>query len=335
MEKKTFWGKIKSGFSSSQKDKDLEKAPADVLLTENREVAEKKKNFFSLIGDNLKSILSKKKLTNEVLDLIEETLILADVGVETSLKLRQHLSKIKLDQDVTDLEVKEILASEIEKILSKVEKPIPPKNQSDMMIAVVIGVNGAGKTTTISKLSNHWLKNNKKIGVVAGDTFRAGAKEQLEIWSKRLNVDFYSSEQEVEPASLVYTSIEKAKQANTDILIIDTAGRLHNKKNLMSELEKIIRTIKKIDDKAPHEIILVLDATVGQNAYNQVESFKNSVDISGLIITKLDGTAKGGIVIGLSEKYSIPIYAVGNGEKPTDLIPFCAKTFTKNLLGIE
>lgn len=286
-------------------------------------------------SDNLKGLLSKRKLTEDVLNGIEEALILSDMGVNTASRLKHFLQNQRLGQDVTEEEVRQFLSTEIIKILDPIAKPLPIPMPNQLMVILIVGVNGAGKTTTLSKLSQYWIDLGYKVGMVAGDTFRAAAVEQLQIWAQRLNISFYSTKPQGDAAGLVFTAMEKAKEDKLDILCIDTAGRLHNKEHLMEELRKIVRVIQKIDNKASHHTILVLDATTGQNAHNQIDAFKKTVAINGLILTKLDGTAKGGIVVSLAEKYKLPIYAIGVGEQVNDMQPFNAADFSNHLLSLN
>ena len=285
------------------------------------------------LGDNLKSILTHRKLDQETLDELEDLLISSDLGVETAKILKDLLSKNRLNKEVTEEEIKEFLASEIEKILEPVAKPIIINKKPQIIL--VIGVNGAGKTTTISKLAKMWIDQGLSIHMAACDTFRAAAVEQLQIWGDRLNVPVYTAAAGSDAASLAYESITKATEASADILLIDTAGRLHNKEGLMNELKKIVKVIKKINPEAPHNTLLILDATTGQNAHNQLQVFQEMIGVTGLIITKLDGTARGGVIVAIAQKFKLPIHAIGVGETFEDLRPFTAKDFSFNLVGLE
>lgn len=284
------------------------------------------------LGESLSNIFVKKKLDRETLDELEELLIKADIGVSTSADIINELSKNKFDKEVSSEEIKAELAQIIAKILEPAEKQIPTNNTPQIIL--MCGVNGNGKTTTIGKLAQKYKNEGKKVTLAACDTFRAAAMDQLQVWADRIGVEFISGPENSDPASVAFKAVETAKANRDDIVLVDTAGRLHNKSNLMDELAKIIRTIKKLDDNAPHDIILVVDATTGQNALHQLEAFNRFVKVSGLIITKLDGTAKAGIVVALFQKFKIPIYAIGVGEKAEDLNNFSATEFSNSLLGI-
>lgn len=287
------------------------------------------------IEDGLKNIFVRRRLDQETLDQLEELLIINDLGVETASRLTRELGKQKLDKEVTELEIKEFLQQQIEEILTPYAKPLDIDKSHSPHVVLVVGVNGSGKTTTIGKLGKHWQDQGLNVHFAAGDTFRAAAVAQLEIWAQRLNIPLYKTTDGGDAAALAYTAIEQAKAAHADLLFIDTAGRLHNKSTLMDELSKILRVIKKVDGSAPHSVLLVLDATTGQNAHSQVEVFKQIANITGLIITKLDGTAKGGVIISLAAKHKLPIHAIGVGETVEDLRPFTAQDFARTLVGID
>ena len=281
----------------------------------------------------IKNIFSKKNIDQTVLSQFEDLLISADVGTETAAELKKEFEKLKVDKNLTDSkEIINILAEKIADILSPYEKNLLSLDSNKPTIIVVSGVNGVGKTTTIGKLGKFYKDNNKSVIFGAADTFRAAAIEQLELWSNKINVNVIKSDTGSDPASVAYKTAAYAKEKNIDIALIDTAGRMQNKKNLMDEYKKIFNVLKKIDQTFPSETILVLDATTGQNALNQVEEFTKIHKITGLIITKLDSTAKGGIVLAICKKYKLPILAVGMGEKETDLYPFNAEFFAKGLL---
>ena len=298
---------------------------------------DKFKKGLSLSSSNLskgiKDIFSKKNIDQSVLSKLEDLLVSADVGVETAIELKKDFEKLKVDKNLSDSkEIINILAEKIADILSPYEKNLLSLDSNKPTIIVVSGVNGVGKTTTIGKLGKFYKDNNKSVIFGAADTFRAAAIEQLELWSNKINVNIIKSDTGSDPASVAYKTAAYAKEKNIDIALIDTAGRMQNKKNLMDEYKKIFNVLKKIDQTFPSETILVLDATTGQNALNQVEEFTKIHKITGLIITKLDSTAKGGIVLAICNKYKLPILAVGMGEKETDLYPFNAKFFAKGLL---
>ena len=298
---------------------------------------DKFKKGLSLSSSNLskgiKDIFSKKNIDESVLSKLEDLLVSADVGVETATELKKDFEKLKVDKNLSDSkEIINILAEKIADILSPYEKNLLSLDSNKPTIIVVSGVNGVGKTTTIGKLGKFYKDNNKSVIFGAADTFRAAAIEQLELWSNKINVNIIKSDTGSDPASVAYKTAAYAKEKNIDIALIDTAGRMQNKKNLMDEYKKIFNVLKKIDQTFPSETILVLDATTGQNALNQVEEFTKIHKITGLIITKLDSTAKGGIVLAICKKYKLPILAVGMGEKETDLYPFNAEFFAKGLL---
>lgn len=269
-----------------------------------------------------------RKVDEELLEELEEVLILSDVGTETSLKIISNLrEKIKKEKITEEQEVKEVLKKEMQEILEKQNSELILETKPSVIL--VVGVNGVGKTTSIGKIANYLQKQGKKVVLAAADTFRAAAVEQLEIWANRANCEIVKRQEGSDPASVVYDAIKKVKDSNADVLICDTAGRLHNKKYLMDELEKIKKVIDKEMPEASKEVLLVLDATTGQNAIMQVKAFKETVDITGLVLTKLDGTAKGGVVIGIVEENNIPIKFIGVGEQIEDMQPFKAEDFVK------
>ncbi|MAY91129.1 MAG: signal recognition particle-docking protein FtsY [Rickettsiales bacterium] len=281
------------------------------------------------IGNGIKNIFQSKPIDDSTLKELEELLITSDIGVSFSSEIIQKISKMKfIDSSVES--VKQSIDDSIIKILKPLEKEIVIKKKPHVFL--VVGVNGVGKTATVGKLAYKFSNKNLKVGVVAADTFRAAAVEQLEIWSKKTSSIFFSAKNNSDPASLAYSSYLEAKEKNLDLLIVDTAGRLHNKTNLMDELSKLIRVLSKLEKGSPHEIILVLDGNTGQNSIKQAQVFKDICDINSLIITKLDGTAKGGVVIPIGQTLKIPIICIGVGEKKDDLIDFRAKEFSKTLL---
>ncbi len=284
-------------------------------------------------SQNLSGVLKGKKINSEVLEDLEDLLIASDFGVSISQKLVNSISREKFN-DVDTLKVKEFLAKKISEILKLRYIPLNIENNEKPYVILVIGVNGVGKTTTIGKLANNFVKKNKEVLIAAGDTFRAAAIDQLKIWSDRANASIISRPTGTDAAALSYEALVTAKKDKKDILIIDTAGRLQNKTDLMNQLEKIPRVLKKIDDSSPHSVLLVLDATTGQNAINQVDLFNKSCGVTGLIMTKLDGSAKGGVLVSIAEKYSIPIHAIGIGEGIDDLQDFEPESYSRALLGI-
>ena len=281
----------------------------------------------------LNNLIFKKKINQDSLDELEDFLIEADVGVEVATELKEKFSTIKLSpEEATKDKIFTIFSNQIIKILEPLEKNLKNLKENKPTVILVAGVNGVGKTTTIGKLGKILKKNNTKILFGAADTFRAAAVSQLEVWSKKIGAQIIKSEEGADPASVAYKSLEYAKKENYDFLLVDTAGRMQNKKNLMDEFKKIKNVLKKIDINAPHETFLILDATTGQSAINQVEEFKKISPITGIIMTKLDGTAKGGILLAIGKKFKIPIVALGMGEKEDDLQIFEAKHYAKAIM---
>ena len=287
------------------------------------------------ISGGISDLFTKQRLDQATLDGLEEILITGDLGIETASKLSQTISEQKYDKDISVEDVRSILADEIGKILEPVALPLIVDRSQKPFVVLFCGVNGSGKTTTIGKLANQFRSEGQSVILAAGDTFRAAAVEQLNFWGERANAPVVAGNPGTDAASLAYRALERAIAEEVDVLLIDTAGRLQNRKDLMAELEKIVRVLKKLDDSAPHATLLVMDATIGQNAHNQVQTFKTTVDISGLIITKLDGSAKGGVVVALAEKFGLPIHAVGVGENIEDLRPFGASQFAQSLMGLD
>jgi len=287
------------------------------------------KNFSSGIND----LIFKKKIKLENLNELEDFLIQSDVGVEVASELKLNFSNTKIDPKEENKEkIFKIFSDYIVKILQPLEKSLESLNKNKPNVILIAGVNGVGKTTTIGKLGKILGQNKKKILFAAADTFRAAAVDQLEAWSKKINAQIIKSSAGADPASVAFKALNHAINEKFDYLLIDTAGRLHNKKNLMDEFKKIVNVLKKIDSKAPHETFLVLDATTGQNAINQVEEFKKITPITGIIMTKLDGTAKGGILLAIGKKFKLPIVALGMGEKEDDLQTFNSEYFANALM---
>jgi len=284
------------------------------------------------ISGGIKKILKSKKIDESTLLELEELLISSDIGVDISSKIIDELKKSKIVEP-TPNKVKIIIKKKLKEILTSLEKDIE-LNES-LNVILIVGVNGVGKTSTIGKLGTKYISEGKKVGMVAGDTFRAAAVEQLKIWSERSKSEFFFAEQASDPAALAYRSVKTAKEKLLDILLIDTAGRLHNKKDLMDELSKIIRVLKKIDESIPTEIVLVLDGNIGQNSIKQAEVFKEICNIDSLVVTKLDGSAKGGAIVPIAEKLKIPISFIGTGEAKEDLTRFNADQFCSALLDID
>jgi len=289
---------------------------------------------WSKLTDGIGGIFTKRKLDAETLTALEDLLIEADLGARTAAELTASLSKQSFDKEISPEAVKTFLAAEIAKILQPVAVLLIPDTTRKPTVMLVVGVNGSGKTTTIGKLASQLKMQGSQVMLAAADTFRAAAVEQLQEWGRRADIPVVTGAPESDPASVAYKAYEQAKTSQLDILLIDTAGRLHNKANLMSELQKISTVLKKIDASAPHHVIQVLDATIGQNTVTQVQAFKEMVNVTGLIVTKLDGTAKGGVVVALAQQFKLSIHAVGVGEGIDDLHQFEPFDFSRNLVGL-
>jgi fused signal recognition particle receptor len=286
------------------------------------------------VAESITGLFTKKKLDQQTLDELEDALIQADLGVTVAARLVEKLGKERFGKEVTDEEVRAAFADDIAEILQPVATPLAIDRARKPFVVLVIGVNGSGKTTTIAKLANLYKSEGRKVMLAAGDTFRAAAVEQLKIWGERAGVPVIARDTGADAAGLAYEALERAKAEGCDVLLIDTAGRLHNKSNLMDELAKIVRVIRKLDPDAPHSCLLVLDATTGQNAHAQVETFKAMSPVDALVVTKLDGSAKGGVLVALAEKFKLPVVAVGVGEGIDDLRPFEARAFARGLMGL-
>ncbi|TPI12602.1 signal recognition particle-docking protein FtsY [Mesorhizobium sp. B4-1-1] len=283
---------------------------------------------------NIAGVFTKRKLDEETLQDLEDVLIRADLGVETALRVTDSLASSRYGKDVSDSEVRAVMAAEVEKVLTPVAKPLELDLSHKPHVVLVVGVNGTGKTTTIGKLAAKLTDGGLKVMLAAGDTFRAAAIEQLKIWGERTKSPVVASKLGADAAGLAYDAFEKAKEAGSDVLIIDTAGRLQNKTELMAELEKIVRVLGKLDPEAPHTVLQTVDATTGQNALNQVEIFRNVAGVNGLVMTKLDGTARGGILVAIAAKHRLPVYFIGVGEQVDDLEPFSASEFARAIAGV-
>ncbi|WP_323008882.1 signal recognition particle-docking protein FtsY [Paracoccus sp. (in: a-proteobacteria)] len=275
----------------------------------------------------------RRELDDVMLEELEEMLIQADMGVETALRVTANIAEGRMGRRVSATELKELLADEIARIMTPVAKPLPlyPKRPQ---VVLVVGVNGSGKTTTIGKLASQFKAAGKNVVIAAGDTFRAAAVEQLQVWGRRAGVPVMTAPEGADPASLAFDAMIRAEAEGADLLMIDTAGRLQNRQDLMEELAKIVRVIRKKDPSAPHNTLLVLDATTGQNALSQVETFQKLADVSGLVMTKLDGTARGGVLVALADRFGLPIHAIGVGEQIDDLDAFDAREFARALVGL-
>lgn len=289
----------------------------------------------SALKERLAGVLGRRRLDQETLDELEEALILADLGVETARELVAELKRERFGKEVSEEEVRMALAERIARILEPWAQPIPHRERLRPQVVLVCGVNGTGKTTTIGKLAKQARDAGLSVVLAACDTFRAAAVEQLQVWGERNSVPVIRGKEGADPAGLAFAALERARAAGADLLLIDTAGRLHNKQALMEELRKIVRVLRKLDPEAPHDCLLVLDATTGQNAHAQVEIFKSMVEVSGLVVTKLDGTAKGGVVVALARRFALPVHAIGVGEGIDDLRPFEARAFARALVGLD
>jgi fused signal recognition particle receptor len=285
------------------------------------------------LNDGIFSIFTKRKLDEEAVEELEELLIRADLGAKVASRIVADFASGRFDKQIEPEEVKAGLAKRIAVVLEPVARPVDISGKEKPHVMIVVGVNGNGKTTTIGKMANMLKQGGWSVMLAAGDTFRAAAVEQLQVWGERTGCEVVTGAAQADPASVVYQAYEKAQKNGVDVLLVDTAGRLHNKSNLMQELQKIFKVVKKLNPDAPHTVLQVLDATTGQNAMAQVEAFKDMVDVTGLVVTKLDGTAKGGVVVALAEKFGLPIHAIGVGESVDDLRSFKAEDFARNLLG--
>ncbi len=289
----------------------------------------------SALRNNITAIITRKKLDQATLDELEEALITADLGVETASDLVGELGRTRFGKEVSEQEVRTALAESIAKMLVPVARALELDPSKHPHVILVCGVNGTGKTTTIGKMAAELKAGGHSVTLAAGDTFRAAAIEQLQIWGQRTGCPVVAKPAGADAAGLAFDALQKARADGTDVLLIDTAGRLHNKAVLMDELAKVVRVLRKLDPEAPHDVLLVLDATTGQNARNQVETFASMVPVSGLVVTKLDGTARGGVVVALARQFGLPVHALGVGEAVDDLRPFDAQAFADALLGLE
>jgi fused signal recognition particle receptor len=286
------------------------------------------------LSGNVASVLTKRWFDEETLDELEEVLIKADLGPAMAGRVREELARSRHERGLAPEAVREVLATEIAKVLVPVAKPLTLSAARPNVI-LIVGVNGTGKTTTAAKLAHNFMRDGHSVLLAAADTFRAAAIDQLKLWGGRIGAEVVAKDVGADPAGVAYEALERARAEGKDVLLIDTAGRLQNKSDLMAELAKIVRVLKKLDDSAPHGVLLVLDATTGQNALAQVEVFKEIAGVTGLVVTKLDGTARGGILVAIAERYGIPINAIGIGEGIDDLEPFDADSFARAIAGLE
>lgn len=306
---------------------------------------QERKGWFGRLKDGLKrstgqltgsisAVFTRRKLDDEALEDLEEILIRADLGVQAAARITTEIAKGRYDKDVTDEEVRGALADSVASTLKPVALPLELDADRKPNVVLVVGVNGVGKTTTIGKIAHHQREVGNKVVLCAGDTFRAAAIDQLKIWGERTGAEVVAGDSGADSAGLAFDALKRARDVSADLLLIDTAGRLQNKANLMAELEKIVRVLKKQDETAPHAVLLVLDATTGQNAVNQVEVFRDVCQVTGLVMTKLDGSARGGVLVAVAEKFGLPVHYVGVGEQAEDLRPFDADDFARALCGV-
>lgn len=283
----------------------------------------------SKLSDGITSVFTKRKLDGDTLEELEDLLIQADLGVETAMRITEVLTKGRFDKGIAPDDVRAILAQEVTKVLEPVAKPLAIEPANRPHVILFVGVNGTGKTTTIGKMAQRFAADGKKVMLAAGDTFRAAAIDQLKIWGARTGATVIARDVGADAAGLAFDAMKEARSGDYDVLLIDTAGRLQNKQGLMDELEKVVRVVRKNDSEAPHDVLLVLDATTGQNALNQVDVFRQRAGVTGLVMTKLDGTARGGILVAIAAKFGLPVHALGVGEGVEDLQPFNADEFAK------
>jgi len=285
------------------------------------------------LTENLAGVLTKRKLDEETLDELEDVLNKADLGVAMADRIREAIASGRFDKGLTAEDVRAVLADEVARVLEPVAQPFTLDENAKPHVMLVVGVNGTGKTTTIGKLAHQFERDGKSVMLAAGDTFRAAAIDQLKIWGGRVGAEVVAKDVGADPAGVAYEALERAKAQGADVLLIDTAGRLQNKGDLMAELAKIVRVLKKLDAAAPHSVVLVLDATTGQNAINQVQTFQEIAGVTSLVVTKLDGTARGGILVAIAERFGLPINAIGIGEGIEDFEPFDAQDFARAIAG--
>ena len=319
---------------------------ASTVAEEAAKAETKSPGFFSKLSTGLKrsssklssgitGVFTKRKLDEDTLEELEDLLIMSDMGTAVARRVTKNIAKDRFEKEISDEEIKSALASEITDIMSPREQVVDFSDGPRPRVVLFVGVNGSGKTTTIGKIASRLQAQGAKAMLVAADTFRAAAIEQLTVWGERAGIPVIAKAPGADAAGLVYEAVEKAKAENFDLVLVDTAGRLQNKSELMSELAKVVRVVQKLDPDAPHDVILVLDATVGQNALSQVEAFRHTAGVTGLVMTKLDGTAKGGVLVAIAEAHALPIHFVGVGERAEDLQPFSAEAYAKALVGLE
>jgi fused signal recognition particle receptor len=293
------------------------------------------KRTSSALGSAISDLVTKRKLDAETISDIKDVLVRADLGLDTADRIATELRYGRFDTAITPDEIKAAVAAEVEKVLAGVAQPLAIDPVIKAFVILVAGVNGSGKTTTIGKLASKYRAEGRKVMLAAGDTFRAAAIDQLKIWGERSGAEVIAREAGADAAGLVFDAVRAAKERGVDVLLIDTAGRLQNRSELMDELHKVVRVMKKVDASAPHAVLLVLDATVGQNALSQVEVFRKVVGVTGLVMTKLDGTARGGILVAIAAKFKVPVHFIGVGESVDDLAPFSAQDFARAIAGVD
>ncbi len=314
---------------------DKKKKPEEAAPEQAKGLFDGLRKSSAKLADSFTSVFTKEKLEAADIAELEEVLIASDMGASAASRIANALADQRFSKENGQIEAREALAIEVARILKPREAHLDLTDGVKPRIVLVIGVNGSGKTTTIGKLANNLTNAGAKVIIGAADTFRAAAIEQLKVWADRADASFVASSQGADAAGVAFETVKRAKEENADVALIDTAGRLQNKSELMAELAKIIRVMRKIDEDAPHETLLVLDATVGQNALSQVESFRSVTEITGLVMTKLDGTAKGGVLVAVAQRHAIPIHFIGVGEKAEDLQPFDAQNFARALVGLS
>lgn len=313
---------------------DKKKKPEEAAPEQAKGLFDGLRKSSAKLADSFTSVFTKEKLDDADIAALEDVLVASDMGAAAAARIASALAEQRFSRENADTEAREALATEVARILKPREAHLDLTDGIKPRIVLVIGVNGSGKTTTIGKLANNLTNAGAKVIIGAADTFRAAAIEQLKVWADRADASFVASSQGADAAGVAFETVKRAREEGADVALIDTAGRLQNKSELMAELAKIIRVMRKIDDDAPHETLLVLDATVGQNALSQLESFRSVTEITGLVMTKLDGTAKGGVLVALAQRHAIPIHFIGVGEKAEDLQSFDARSFSRALVGL-
>ncbi|MBL8572386.1 MAG: signal recognition particle-docking protein FtsY [Hyphomicrobiaceae bacterium] len=338
-EKRGLWGRLFGGAAPAASEppaaEPVVEAPAPAPTSWWQRLKSGLSRTSSSLTEGISAVFTKRKLDAETLEDLEDVLIRADLGMDTATRVAKALAKGRFDKEISEAEVRSVLAEEVEKILAPIARPLVLDPAFRPHIILVVGVNGTGKTTTIGKLAQIYARDGKKVKLAAGDTFRAAAIDQLRIWAARTGATIVAREPGADAAALAFDALREAVEDGTDVLIIDTAGRLQNRTELMDELEKIVRVLKKLDPAAPQTTILTLDATTGQNALNQVEIFGKVAGVNGLVMTKLDGTARGGILVAIAAKFGLPVHFIGVGEGADDLEPFVAGDFARAIAGLE